>query len=273
MKIALAQTSEMKEATKPHADAILPLIPDKPKKLTKDECITFKLRTEPANNASPTYEFTMPYLYGTEPTRSSIRFMKDFEVVITGLNITTANGMLVMARRILKGEVLSQYNQMVENSNSVRWETLREQERQARINANDNEAAVLAGVAAINRPDYNEADHRQGVRAVIAYMTPYMGLKRQKRRTVEWSNRPGISAMSFRIRTDHSYNGTVVLTTPQDLTASTGHTRKCPKPIPILQEPTKCPNHGGECNTPYLYRTSIRTYAHSVTHDSRLDST
>ena len=49
--------------------------------------MVFKLRTTPADAASPMYEYTAAYISGDEGTRRALRFLKDVTAVFAGLNI------------------------------------------------------------------------------------------------------------------------------------------------------------------------------------------
>jgi hypothetical protein len=50
---------------------ILPLQLEKNRVIPKDQQVIFKLRTDPANVASPTYQMTMVILNGTEGCRAA----------------------------------------------------------------------------------------------------------------------------------------------------------------------------------------------------------
>ena len=80
--------------------------------LTKADYATFKLRTEPTNDASPVYEFAMPYyLRGT--VEEWFIFCRNFKKVITGLNIQGGPAKYAMARRLLHDNVLAVFEDAV----------------------------------------------------------------------------------------------------------------------------------------------------------------
>ena len=58
-------TATQQEAQKKEHIPLLPLVPIK-RSIKKGDTITFKLRSDPTDDHSPTFEITMPYLCGTE---------------------------------------------------------------------------------------------------------------------------------------------------------------------------------------------------------------
>jgi DTW domain-containing protein YfiP len=70
----------LNEAEKKVNEFILPLIP-KPVKFTKENSVTFKLRTNPTENGSPTYEKAILVLDGSESVRDAIAWYQDLEVI------------------------------------------------------------------------------------------------------------------------------------------------------------------------------------------------
>jgi len=78
----------------------LPVIPfERPKTASfkKDEVLTFKLRTDPQNEASPTYEITIPY-FKTGSAEVLFLFLHNTEKVIAGQNATEAASKYALMR-------------------------------------------------------------------------------------------------------------------------------------------------------------------------------
>ena len=103
------------KASKAHANEVLPLKLPAERKLQKDECVVFKLRTTPTDPASPTYEYTVAYISGDEGCRRALRFLKDVTNVFNGLNITDPAQVMAMTERVLKGEALHAYSSSARN--------------------------------------------------------------------------------------------------------------------------------------------------------------
>jgi len=82
--------------------------PDK-KPLRKDESLTFKLRNNPAEADSTTYEFTIRF-FETGTPEECLDFVRDTKRVITGQNITTGPAKYALIRRLLKGDALAAFN-------------------------------------------------------------------------------------------------------------------------------------------------------------------
>ena len=91
------------KTSKANADEVLPLKLPVERKLQKDECVVFKLRTTPTLATSPTYEFTVGYINGDEGTRRALRFQKDIATVLAGLNVNAVAEVVTMTQRVLKG--------------------------------------------------------------------------------------------------------------------------------------------------------------------------
>ena len=96
---------------KAHANTILPLRIEKETKLSKNQYMTFKLRTDPANVNSPIYEYTARYINGDEGARNGLlQWKKDIIKICYGQNITSALAKISLAQQLLKGEALSSFN-------------------------------------------------------------------------------------------------------------------------------------------------------------------
>lgn len=88
-----------------------PISLDRPERedLKKDQYLTFKLRSNPTVDESPTYEHSVRFFKQGTPEQWLL-FNRDLGQVITGLNITTGPPMYAMARRLLQGDALSTFN-------------------------------------------------------------------------------------------------------------------------------------------------------------------
>ena len=177
-------------------DVILPLKLDREKKLPKDQSLTFKLRTDPADAASPIYEYTVPYVHGHEGARTAIQFKKDLTTVCTGMNITTVPNSRIMAQRILKGEAKAAFDRQFQIAHDLQWELLRVNARNASIANGDDQAAQDAAYAGVARPVARQACLDSAVMAVIKHMAPFRALQRVKRWLRRSSRKPADMSVS-----------------------------------------------------------------------------
>lgn len=91
---------------------IVPPIPLKrpdPPHLVKGDYLAYKLRNDPADDTSPTYELCVPY-FGTGSCEDWLKFRDNLDKVIVGQHVTTGPAKFVVARRLLTGDALSVFN-------------------------------------------------------------------------------------------------------------------------------------------------------------------
>ena len=84
---------------------VIPPVPfEKPTKkpLTKEQYHTYKLRSSPTSKDSPTYDLVVPY-FGTGTCEEYLTFVKNFERVSIGQNLTSGTNEFALARRLLQG--------------------------------------------------------------------------------------------------------------------------------------------------------------------------
>jgi hypothetical protein len=77
--------------------------------LQKNEYQTFKLRQNPGDADSPTYELTVP-LFQTGTPEEYLTFIRDVRHVIEKQNITTGPGRYSLIRTLLRGDALAAFN-------------------------------------------------------------------------------------------------------------------------------------------------------------------
>ena len=102
----------MSPASRKNIRVIVPIIPLERKLRTtaekKHSGPTFKLRAQPHNENSQTYELTVPIFRSGTP-EEWLLCKRDINRVIKGQNVTTGPEMYAMARRILDGEALTAF--------------------------------------------------------------------------------------------------------------------------------------------------------------------
>jgi hypothetical protein len=96
----------------PHRPFIPPPIPlergDVPQ-VTKENSITLKLKTNPLDDHSGTYELTVPYFRDGTPEQL-LKLFENFNRIFEGQNLTTGPKRYAMARRILQDDALAAFN-------------------------------------------------------------------------------------------------------------------------------------------------------------------
>ena len=101
--------------------AILPLILED---IDKDSrtYVSHSLRTDPADADSPTYKQSTLVLTGTETVREIIGHPVNVAKVLVGLNVTEIANKVTIAKTLLKGNALTQFNAGVQQKCTARME-------------------------------------------------------------------------------------------------------------------------------------------------------
>ena len=79
------------------------------KELKKHESLTMKLRSDPADNNSQTYDLTIPFFRTGKP-EEWLLFLKLLKQVLVGQNITAGPPKYAMTRRLIQGDTLTVFN-------------------------------------------------------------------------------------------------------------------------------------------------------------------
>ena len=186
-------TSYDKEAStmKKNVDAILPLLAE-PKEYKSTDTVTYTLRTEPANDRSPSYKFTMPKLDGASSVRECIKFATDINKVFHGMHITDPGNKIALMGDLLRGEMLSAFNQNVGTHRAERHLLAKQAARQAVANANPPGDAAAQQAAYDNEPapPPHDTDVVVGVHSIIEYACPPKALQRVKRYLRRYCRKP-----------------------------------------------------------------------------------
>lgn len=83
--------------------------------LVKGEYLAYKLRNDPTNESSLTYELTVPF-FSTGTCEEWLKFRANVERVLIGQHVTTGPAKFAVARRLLTGDALSVFNAALEES-------------------------------------------------------------------------------------------------------------------------------------------------------------
>ena len=95
-----------------HQQYVPPAIPlERPerKEYKKDEVLSLKLRSNPNDEASQTYELTVPFFRSGTP-EEWLLVKKSIIKILAGQNVTGGPGQYAMTRRILDGDALARFN-------------------------------------------------------------------------------------------------------------------------------------------------------------------
>ena len=97
----------------PKPKHLLPLVPEAPKKIEKDQAITFELFSDPANAiGSPKYKFTMRRIDGQEDLRTVIQWSKNVTTVLTGMNVIQPKNKYQLVQQMCIGTAKSALDDM-----------------------------------------------------------------------------------------------------------------------------------------------------------------
>lgn len=98
-----------KMGRKPFVPPPIPLERPAIKELKKQEYLVMKLRSDPADANSQTYDLTIQF-FRTGTPEEWLLFQRDLNRVLTGQNITTGPQKFTMIRRLITGDTLAVFN-------------------------------------------------------------------------------------------------------------------------------------------------------------------
>lgn len=184
MKV-VTSTSTRREGS----DAILPLVEEPLRKLPKEKYASFKIRTDPADPNSSTYDVYVPYVDESSTLREIFHVRRELLRIRDGNAINTATGYYQLGLAIFRGRSLTCFTQGVEahrqilqsaaDARSVRDEN-------TRLGAG-NEMDAATELAWRNDPahcprqDYTTVSCDHGIHMVIDAACPHATLERVKR--------------------------------------------------------------------------------------------
>lgn len=184
MKVALT-TSTRREGS----DAILPLIEEPMRKLSKEKYASFKIRTDPANANSTTYDVYVPYCDENSSLREIFHVRQELLRIRDGNDVTTADGFYQLGLAIFRGRSLTYFRDGVEahrmtlqiaaNARSVATENA----RLGAGNAMDAAAELAWRNSDVHCPrvPFTTASCNHGIHMVIDAACPHAALERVKR--------------------------------------------------------------------------------------------
>lgn len=97
------------QAGKKYVPPVIPLERPVENKKNKDQFLTFKLRSVPTEEASTTYDLSIPF-FGDGSPEELLNFLNMLTKVFVGQNVTTGPGKYAIIRRLLIGDALSAFN-------------------------------------------------------------------------------------------------------------------------------------------------------------------
>eukprot|EP00957_Ditylum_brightwellii_P134236 10233700-Ditylum_brightwellii.AAC.2 len=90
--------------------AIIPFPRPNPRNLERGQFYTYKLRTTPADAASPVYKLSVPFFDKGTP-EEWIKFQRGLAAVLKGQNVTQGPASYAVAKTLLKGDRLIVFKQ------------------------------------------------------------------------------------------------------------------------------------------------------------------
>ena len=168
---------------------ILSLIPEEEPELDSHKKGSFKLHSNPADNTSPKYSFSMGYADGTQSIRYHIKWMSNSNKVLNGLTIASVEAKLQLMEQLCSGLILTSFMEATANSRATRWAAQRLAARDVVINGGTNAAEGQAAFRArqeaafngVAEPGYENDDLRAGFQSGMLHVCPYKALEKQKR--------------------------------------------------------------------------------------------
>ena len=109
MTLSVPTPKTVRPATKRYVTPAINLDRPAPKTLSKDNCLTFKLRSVPTEEGSTTYELTVGY-FKTGTPEELLLFLTSLKKIFVGQNITDGPNRYAIARRLLQGDSLAAFN-------------------------------------------------------------------------------------------------------------------------------------------------------------------
>ena len=90
-------------------EPVIPLVRSETKDLKKGEYVVIKCRIRPNDNDSPTYDLPIPY-FGTGSAEEFLSWKDNLKKAIKGQDVNDGPGKFAMARRLLRGDALTAFN-------------------------------------------------------------------------------------------------------------------------------------------------------------------
>ena len=103
---------------------MIPFEKMKPKMMGKEDRLSFKLRSNPKQKDSITYEI-QTYAFDEGPPEEWIEHIRTFRKLVKGQNVTTADSQFVMLKRLLQGKALLDFEQFFDEMSEEDQGTLK----------------------------------------------------------------------------------------------------------------------------------------------------
>ena len=108
-KIPTPKTTKPDHGGKRYVPPIIPLERPAETQHCKDQFLTFKLRSNPTDDASTTYDLSIPF-FSTGSAEELLIFIQMVNRVISGQNVTDGPGRYALICRLLSGDALTAFN-------------------------------------------------------------------------------------------------------------------------------------------------------------------
>ena len=200
MKVSLPKSNnDRKQKAKP----LLPLVPEAREELDKSQLATFKLYSDPTDNTSAKYEYTMPYLDGNdEPVRRYLEWLKNAERVCEGLGLLQVHARLNILNKLVRAAALNAFTVARTHAEAEYLVFLKQE---AYDNEADEDQKQAAADAVTEIPDMNQHERFYNLvtHKFLSYVLPNKVLPRIKRYLRRECRKP--ADMSVRAFANHLY--------------------------------------------------------------------
>jgi hypothetical protein len=115
MKVSSQAATALGNNKDPKEVPPLSLVPDESKIEQNDDAKkgSFKLLSDPTDMASQKYSFTMNYTDGSQSIQFQIKWVKDVQKILSGMDITPPAAQHKMIQQLCSGQVSTQYNESI----------------------------------------------------------------------------------------------------------------------------------------------------------------
>ncbi len=158
----------------------LPLVPEVTKREKTDQ-VSYDLFSDPADNTSAKYKYTMYRLTDQATIREAIAFVRNTARVTNGLAITTAAGKKQIIDKMMAGTHAAAFNTAWDAQHEIEWENAKVAARAASATAGESMAQQQAAYDNAAKPNASAEMLRLGTVALLREVAPAHALVRQKR--------------------------------------------------------------------------------------------
>ena len=188
---------------KQKAKPLLPLVPEVREELDKSQTATFKLYSDPTDNESAKYEFTMPYIDGNdEPVRRYLEWLKNGERVCEGLGLVQVHARLNILNKLVRAAALNAFS-IARQHAETEYLAFLQQEAYDNEPDEDQKQDAFDAITVIPTENQHERHYLNVTQKFLSYVLPNKVLPRIKRYLRRECRKP--ADMKIRAFANHLY--------------------------------------------------------------------